>query len=278
MKTTNCIRASFLVPRSVFIVFLLLCSSFLVPRSGFSADVPAAINYQGRLTDNLGNALTGGYYHIEFRVWDHPTLSGSGNLIWGRVFPLHVMDSGVFNILLTDDGGAVTNPAPQTNDLRQAFEDADRYLGLTITQTPAGPVGSPAEILPRQQLVSAPYAFHAQNATEAERAAMAVFASNATHAGNSDTVGNEAATNLMLKSQFPGAQSPARMIAWDGSYAQAVQAYVSGSEWHANYALTAQALQATNGFVRPMAGSNLNAGIEFPANPYGGTGDRAWMK
>ncbi|MBP7829412.1 MAG: hypothetical protein KA248_05805 [Kiritimatiellae bacterium] len=151
-------------------MIILLCSAILVPLPAFSGDVPSAINYQGKLTDNLGNPVTGGYYHITFRIWDHPTLTNSADLIWGRTFPLHVMDDGIFNILLTDDGGTVTNPAPQVPDLRDAFAEEDRYLGLMITQTPAGPVGSPTEISPRQRLVSAPYTFHAQHATDASSA------------------------------------------------------------------------------------------------------------
>ncbi|HOW96894.1 MAG TPA: tail fiber protein [Kiritimatiellia bacterium] len=150
-----------------WLLVILLYSSFILHPSAFSADVPPIINYQGLLTDNLGNAVTAGYYEIEFRVWDSPNLTGAGHLIWGRSFPLHVMSNGTFNILLSNDGGAITNPvSPVTNDLRGSFESTDRYLGLTITHNPLGAVGSPAEISPRQRLVSAPFAFHAQHATE----------------------------------------------------------------------------------------------------------------
>jgi hypothetical protein len=162
----------------------LLLSTFSLPPSVWADDVPAAVNYQGRLSDNMGNPLASGYYHIEFRIWDDPLHTGSGDLIWGRMFPLHVMTGGVFTIVLTDDGGLLANPAPQIADIRDAFQGEDRYLGLTITQTPAGPVGTPAEISPRQRLVSAPYAFHAQHATSADTAAYAANASNAYHAAD----------------------------------------------------------------------------------------------
>jgi len=165
----------------------VFCLSFSAHRSAFAQNIPDAINYQGKLTDNLGNAVTSGYYEIGFRVWDHPTLAGSSDLIWGRSFPLHVMQDGIFNILLSNDGGAITNPvSPATNDIRQAFEGEDRYLGLTVTRNPAGAVPSPTEISPRQQLVSAPYAIHSQNATWAQQAGMALYASNAAHAVNAD--------------------------------------------------------------------------------------------
>lgn len=168
----------------LFPLFLVVFSSFIVPPSSFCDDVPSVINYQGLLTDNLGNAVTSGYYHIEFRVWDHPTLTGAGDLIWGRMFPLHVMTDGSFNVLLSDDGGAVSGPTPQTNDLSQAFAGPDRYLGLTITETPTGVVGSPSEISPRQRLVSAPYSFHAENASYAADAEFALYASNAAFAAD----------------------------------------------------------------------------------------------
>ncbi len=152
------------------VVFLLCCSSFLLPPSSFAADVPAAINYQGVLADANGSAVTSGYYHIEFRIWDHLTATGAGDLIWGREFPLHVLDGGVFHIMLTDDGGEVSHPSAQTNDLRQAFRERSRYLGLTITRTPSGLVAGPTEISPRQQLVNVPYAFHSQQATDVAQA------------------------------------------------------------------------------------------------------------
>src|SRR5262245_58885912 len=53
--------------------------------------IPAAINYQGRLTDTLGNPVASGYYELEFRLWDDATQAGAGNLVWGRSFPLHVV-------------------------------------------------------------------------------------------------------------------------------------------------------------------------------------------
>lgn len=168
-KTHHAGRAWAVVFRS-FVLGLVWCSSFIVPRFAFAGDVPAAINYEGVLTDVQGQAVTSGYYHIEFRIWDHPTDAGAGSLIWGREFPLHVLTGGVFRILLSDDGGEVSNPTPLTNDLRQAFQEASRHLGLTIVRTPTGQVASPVEFRPRQPLVSVPYAFHSEHAAEAVQA------------------------------------------------------------------------------------------------------------
>ncbi|MCF7838210.1 MAG: hypothetical protein K9N49_06230 [Candidatus Marinimicrobia bacterium] len=151
-------------------LFLLWGSAFILHPSSFAADVPVALNYQGVLADAQGVAVTSGYYHLEFRIWDHPTATGAGSLIWGRAFPLHVTAGGVFHILLTDDGGEVSHPSARTNDLRQAFQEDSRYLGLTVTRTPAGAVSDPEEFLPRQPLTSVPYAFHSQYAADAAQA------------------------------------------------------------------------------------------------------------
>ncbi|MCF7838209.1 MAG: hypothetical protein K9N49_06225 [Candidatus Marinimicrobia bacterium] len=151
--------------------FLLCGSASLLHPSSFAADVPAALNYQGVLLDSQGAPVPAGAYRVAFRIWDDPLSSGAPDLIWGRAFSVNVVDGGRFNVRLTDSGDEVINPAPQTNDLRQAFQGEQRHLGLTVTETPAGAVGSPSEIPTRQQMVSAAYAVYAVNATFAEQAA-----------------------------------------------------------------------------------------------------------
>ena len=156
---------------------LLLATPALAPAQ---TGIPAAINYQGTLTDNLGNPVTNGYYQVQFRIWDSAMLTGAGDYIWGRSYPLYVAVGGLFNILLNDDGGLVTSPAtPQVTNLLSAFAGPSRYLGLTIIANPQGAIATPVEISPRQQLVSAPYAMQAQNATAAVSAG---FATNALQA------------------------------------------------------------------------------------------------
>jgi hypothetical protein len=142
---------------------LLLAIPFVARSQNQTDQVPAAINYQGHLADTLGNAVPSGYYEIQFRIWNDATMANPGNLIWGRSFPLHVVTNGLFNILLTDDGGLITTPTTPTNSLLDAFSGSDRYLGLTIT-TSNGNAVTESEISPRQQLASAPFAIQAQTA------------------------------------------------------------------------------------------------------------------
>ncbi len=134
--------------------------------------IPTLINYQGELTDNLGSPVPSGTYVVEFRIWDHPTQQGQGNYIWGRAFPLHVAANGLFNVLLSNDGAALSTwpGAPAVADLLEAFAGPDRYLGLRVTDNPQGAIPTPVEISPRQRLVSAPYAVRASAAAIAQRA------------------------------------------------------------------------------------------------------------
>jgi hypothetical protein len=73
-----------------------------------------------------------------------------------------VVEGGLFNVLLTNDGA--TNSDGGNGNILDAFGSDSRYLGLTVAQTPSGTVTTPAEIKPRQRLVSAPFAIQAQTA------------------------------------------------------------------------------------------------------------------
>ena len=180
---------------------LLLTTPVLAPAQ---TGIPAAVNYQGTLTDNLGNPVTNGYYQVQFCIWDSPALTGAGDYIWGRSYPLYVAVGGLFNILLNDDGGLVTTPGtPAATSLLSAFAGPSRYLGLTITANPQGAIASPIEISPRQQLVSAPYAMQAQNATAAVSAG---FATNAASLVN-ETKGRVVSitgTNVVVNGSISG--------------------------------------------------------------------------
>ncbi len=140
--------------------FLLL----LTPCLSFGQKVPDLINYQGLLTDSTGKPLEkDGEYTVELRIWDDPTSpDATPHLIWGRSFGVVVVN-GRFNVILSDDGGILSD-APSTN-LANAFAAEERYLQITIISTPEGPVTGPNPIVPRQRILSVPYAINAFNAS-----------------------------------------------------------------------------------------------------------------
>ncbi len=158
--------------------------------------VPALINYQGKLTDASGNPLPNGTYGVAVRIWNKKSSSESGNvLVWGQEYNVAVL-SGVFNVILGTPGGSlITNAA--VNDIGFAFAESERFIGLTVTKGTNGAlISGGSEIVPRQQVLSTPFALRAENATST------VTASNGVPAG----------TVL----SFAGAQAPTGFLLCDG--------------------------------------------------------------
>src|SRR6266480_755234 len=137
---------------------------------GRAEGVPPLINYQGRLTDQAATPLAAGNYGIQFRLWDSPTATNSTDLIWGQQQNVIVFTNGVFNIIL---GGTGTTLGGSANDLTSSFGSNNRYLGITIVSSNDVTISSASEILPRQQLLSVPFAVQAQQAQRATTADVA---------------------------------------------------------------------------------------------------------
>lgn len=122
---------------------------------------PGCINYQGRLLDSAGQPLTNGSYTLEFRIFDSPN---GTTLVWGPFLcddgagdghaARAVIANGRFNVIL---GPHDTASRPLTN----AFLDQERFVEISVNG------GDP--ILPRQQVLSAPYALRASTAANADQ-------------------------------------------------------------------------------------------------------------
>lgn len=117
---------------------------------------PSYVNYQGALNDKDGNPLSTGSYTMEFRLYSN--LIG-GDPIWGpfqfdgttgegHSDKVSVVN-GRFNVIL---GPKDTTGRP----IQGAFSGDACYVEIRIEN------GDP--ILPRQQVLTVPYAFEAQNA------------------------------------------------------------------------------------------------------------------
>ncbi len=140
---------------------------------------PQLINYQGRLTDAAGNPVTNGSYGIEFRIWNDAT---SGDLIWGpQYFTLDPGDSsqtgyrdkvpvvqGYFNAILGEED-------IEGDLINTAFNSPNSYIEITVDG------GSP--VLPRQRVLSAPFAVSSQQSVTAEIAEIATDLSNIVPSG-----------------------------------------------------------------------------------------------
>lgn len=140
-------------------VAILAC---LAPIALCAQVVPNLINYQGRLTDQTGAPLPAGIYSVQFRMWDSPGLASMADLIWAQQQRVIIQSNGVFNVILGSPGGApVPGVTPAVNDLAYAFPGTNCFLGLTVVSNTTGAITNPTEILPRQQLLSVPYALKA---------------------------------------------------------------------------------------------------------------------
>jgi hypothetical protein len=111
------------------------------------AQVPALINFQGKLLDAAHNPRNGSNFNLTFRIFDAPS---DGTLLWSETQNDRSVSNGVFGVQL----GAV-NPLPPS-----VFSSGAVYLEVAV-QIGAGAleVGNP-----RQQLVTSPYSFLSQSA------------------------------------------------------------------------------------------------------------------
>jgi hypothetical protein len=114
---------------------------------------PRLLNYQGYLTDTLGNPITNPTVSMTFAIFDAVS---SGNQKWTETQSTVSVNKGIFHVLL----GSVT-PIPDS----VFATSANRWLALTV----AGQILSP-----RTRIVSAPFAYtatYSDTATYARNAA-----------------------------------------------------------------------------------------------------------
>lgn len=148
------------VPRR-FLVFCAAAALLLLDAPGAGA-VPLSFSVQGRLTNASGVNRNGGYA-LRFAIYAAP---GGGPALWEHSFddPGRVaVSNGNFQVLL----GAAGQPS-----LEPVFDGSPRWLGITVL---GGPdiAQAEAELVPRQQLVSVPYAIRAERAAFADASAAA---------------------------------------------------------------------------------------------------------
>ncbi len=105
-----------------------------------NSQIPQLVNYQGIITNDAGDEITG-TRNIQFLIYDAAT---SGSLLWSETQNVSI-EEGLFNILLGSDV-----PIPY-----ELFEESERYLAIKVE--------TDSEMLPRQRLTSVGYAFHSMN-------------------------------------------------------------------------------------------------------------------
>jgi microcystin-dependent protein len=132
--------------KSTRFLLLLLALSW----SAMAQLVPAAVNYQGRLSDINGQPITA-TRDLSFKIYSGPSVSTS---IWGpqNFFGVPVIN-GYFNVVLGPN-----DLAQPSRSILAAFSKVSSYLEITV-----GSGASALTISPRQQVLTAPYAASAGN-------------------------------------------------------------------------------------------------------------------
>jgi hypothetical protein len=149
---------------------LLALGVIIVPVMVFSGgsatyDIPHQINYQGMLTNNAGDPLTGNF-DILFKIYNHPS---SGSMLWDELQTGVWVNEGLFNVIL----GSV-------DPIDLDFYETDQYwLDITV-----GGVGG--EHMPqRLEFTSVAFAYRAQRA---DTAVYAIQAESYPHNHDADYV------------------------------------------------------------------------------------------
>jgi len=128
------------VPNVRAVAFAVLVACHLSLVAVLQAAVPWVLNYQGRLTDSGGKAVTG-TYTMKFRLYDAST---SGTKLWeeSQSVTLAESDNGVFNVILGT-----------TTVLTSVDFNSPMWLSVQVADD--------SEMTPRQRLTSSAYTMNA---------------------------------------------------------------------------------------------------------------------
>ncbi|HYE32572.1 MAG TPA: tail fiber domain-containing protein [Methylomirabilota bacterium] len=147
---------------------LLLLVAFSTLVSGQSQDAaspPALIAYQGYLVDGNGAPLGADAprnYDVVFRIYDD-----LGTDYWTEGQTVTV-DKGYFSVMLGEGTQVGNEPRPALATVFTGASAANRLIGFTVKRIGAGNPPADVELRPRVKLVTAPYAFLAENAMKAQ--------------------------------------------------------------------------------------------------------------
>ncbi len=217
------------------------------------------INYQAKLLDSGGTAVTDGTYSVKISLYDAAT---GGNRLWSATgtvatptaLPISVA-SGLFTILLGDTSSA----GGWQNALDQSVNwNSDAlYLGITIA--------SDSEMTPRKRLAAAPQAFNAENL-------QGMYASSSAYGGQNlfaihQTLNNAATgtrTALEIKSKGTSNQYDYLLRGVNDLDADVLSINRQGNVTSSGYlAVTGN---GTSTFIGPIAAQVLSIGFPTGAN------------
>jgi formylglycine-generating enzyme required for sulfatase activity len=224
--------------------FLQLFAALCLLQAGHAA-VPDAVSFQGRALTATGEAMgKDGAVNRMFtlRIWDDATSTDAANLIYSEQQVVSIVD-GAFNVLIgtgtatngTKFSYSETAKGPPTVKIGDAgvFGGASRYVGVTIDD---GTTAVDNEILPRQQVVSAPFATRAKltEGVEAGTITSAKIANNAvtpTQLGDGAVITSKLEDGAVTTTQLAdGSVTSAKIATGEITAAQLADGSVTGAK------------------------------------------------
>lgn len=151
--------------------------------------VPYRINFQGRLTDSSGHAMSAGTYNMIFRIYDN---AAGGSLLWEGERAVvdgtgvSVSEGGLFSVQL---GRISTMPADLFANPELYFE-IELPTPVTAKCATAGCAAySEGPMTPRRRMLSSPYAFNADQLDGIDSTAFGQLAADNSWTGGSNMFG-----------------------------------------------------------------------------------------
>lgn len=237
----------------------LLLVALWAPASGWAQSASPYMAYQGCLTDGTGQLLGGtnsgpNNYQVIFRIWDQSaggTIGGPDDLFAEQ--QTVAVNSGYFNVLLGQGSVVGTENHPS---LATIFTNSGLYVELTVSNWANG---SFYTLTPRLPLLTAPYAFLAQNAVTANVAAYAqTLGAGGTNAPAISLPGNSVSNSVSLA--VAGAMTATNLVVGDATTGANQPLVVNGLVGllglNVTNAMSAFNLTVTNGVLA----SSLSAG------------------
>jgi len=126
---------------SIVLIFQIIAQASSQNLLNTEVSVPEVVNYQGLLTDNLGDPVSGTHTMVFALYVDLITATS----VWSETQVVTVT-LGLFNVYLGD-----INPLDE-----EVFNGQDLYLGVKV--------GADDEMTPRMRIATSPYAFTANRA------------------------------------------------------------------------------------------------------------------
>jgi len=135
--------------------------------------IPPQINYQGRLVTTANVPYSNTFHTIDLSLYPAPA---GGAKMWSERYVTETRD-GYFSVNLGSGGQGLLVPVASNLPIWQVLWKTDGgspdnfFMALTVrTETNGAPLASPVEATPRQQFLTAPFAYRAHQSVYATKA------------------------------------------------------------------------------------------------------------